>query len=298
MTGGMAYEALNNLGHSGTRVVIVLNDNGRSYAPTVAGCPRAADPPAPAPRPTSAPRAGRAACASTCRGRRLAYSQLKALQAAIREVVEPHAFFEALGVRYAGPIDGHDIAGVEEALRAGGRVRRPGRRARASPRRAAATRRPRTTTRSACTTPAGVRPRHRPAGRLVSAQGLHPGLQRGAHRAAEQRPADRRHHRGHAGTHRPAARSRPRFPDRFLDVGIAEQHAARSAAGMAMGGLRPVVAVYSTFFSRCLRPGQPRRRPARPAGRVRPRPGRHHRRRRRPATTACSTSPSASRSRA
>ncbi len=53
-----------------------------------------------------------------------------------------------------------------------------------------------------------------------------------------------------------------RYPDRCFDVGIAEQHAVTSAAGMAMGGLRPVVAIYSTFFSACVRPDQPRRRPA------------------------------------
>ena len=71
-----------------------------------------------------------------------------------------------------------------------------------------------------------------------------------------------------------------RFPERFFDVGIAEQHEVTSAAGMAMAGLRPVVAVYSTFLQPRLRPGQPRRRPARLPRRLRARPGRRHRRRR------------------
>ena len=67
-----------------------------------------------------------------------------------------------------------------------------------------------------------------------------------------------------------------RWPDRFFDVGIAEQTAVTSAAGMAMGGLRPVVAVYSTFFSRAFDQANLDVGPARPAGGLRPRPGRHH----------------------
>ena len=70
------------------------------------------------------------------------------------------------------------------------------------------------------------------------------------------------------------------FPDRFFDVGIAEQHAVTAAAGMAMGGLRPVVAIYSTFLTRAFDQVDLRRRPARAAGGVLPRPRRHHRRRR------------------
>ena len=71
-----------------------------------------------------------------------------------------------------------------------------------------------------------------------------------------------------------------RFPDRFFDVGIAEQHEMTAAAGMAMGGLRPVVAVYSTFFSRAFDQANLDVGPAPPARRLRPRPGRDHRRRR------------------
>ena len=82
-----------------------------------------------------------------------------------------------------------------------------------------------------------------------------------------------------------------RFPDRFFDVGIAEQHAVTAAAGMAMGGLRPVVAIYSTFLNRAwdqvVYDVALHRLPVR----VLPRPGRHHRRRRAPATTASTTWP-------
>jgi 1-deoxy-D-xylulose-5-phosphate synthase len=118
MTGGMAYEALNNLGHSGERVVIILNDNGRSYAPTVSRLS------------TSLTRLRLNPGIKRKRNRvefalrdmpavgRLAYRSLRGMYAAVREVLEPHAFFETLGVRYTGPIDGHDIPGVEDALRA------------------------------------------------------------------------------------------------------------------------------------------------------------------------------------
>ena len=70
------------------------------------------------------------------------------------------------------------------------------------------------------------------------------------------------------------------FPDRFLDVGIAEQHAVTAAAGMAMGGLKPVVAIYSTFFSRAFDQAHLDVGLLEPAGRLRLRPRRHHRRRR------------------
>src|ERR1700688_2577820 len=118
LTGGMAYEALNNLGHSGTRVVIVLNDNGRSYAPTVSrlseGLSRL--------RLHPGLKRHRSRLEQVLRElpavRPLAYSSLLGVYSAVREVLEPHAFFETLGVRYTGPIDGHDIPGLEDALQA------------------------------------------------------------------------------------------------------------------------------------------------------------------------------------
>src|SRR5207237_2643706 len=117
MTGGMAYEALNNLGHSGRRVLIVPNDNGRSYAPTVS---RLA---------TSVTRLR--SSSSYVRRRQRAEGVLgevpvigeylqagvQGLRAAFREVLGPKNFFEALGVRYVGPIHGHNVAEMEYVLR-------------------------------------------------------------------------------------------------------------------------------------------------------------------------------------
>src|SRR5215211_5641404 len=141
MTGGMAYEALNNLGHSKRRVIIVLNDNGRSYAPTVSNLSanwqgrdeRAGHPSLPdrvTGKLSSALTDIRLNPVYVRRQRRLedflqslpgvgpqAERAVEAFKAGVREFLQPPSFFEALGVRYTGPIDGHNIAELEEALR-------------------------------------------------------------------------------------------------------------------------------------------------------------------------------------
>ena len=116
LTGGMAYEALNNLGHSGKRVVIVLNDNGRSYAPTVSQLSLSLTHLRLSPTYVQARERLRTVLRDLPAVGELAYSGVHGLTSALREMVTPHTFFEALGVRYAGPIDGHDIAGMEQAL--------------------------------------------------------------------------------------------------------------------------------------------------------------------------------------
>ena len=248
LTGGMAYEALNNLGHSGSKVIIVLNDNGRSYAPTVSRLSQSLT---------------RLRLSHTYQRtrfglgravgempviRRLAASGWSGLRTAIQSLTGPSVFFDALGVRYTGPIDGHDIEGMEHAL-AGAAEYNEG--------------------------PIIVHVlTHKGKGyapaeedtvqRLHDFKASSPDARIGASpqtytdaftgailEAAERDP------RLFAIT---AAMSGPtgllpfesRYPGRFLDVGIAEQHAATAAAGMAMAGLRPVVAVYSTFFTRAM----------------------------------------------
>ena len=152
LTGGMAYEGLNNLGHSGRKVIIILNDNGRSYAPTVSSLGESLSrlrSRAVYRRQQRPHRAGhrRPAPAASYLER-----GVDGAKAAVREMFEPPAFFEQLGVKYLGPFDGHDMATLEEALRQRRRGRGPGRGPRVSPRRAAATRRPRTTRSRTCTT--------------------------------------------------------------------------------------------------------------------------------------------------
>ncbi len=283
LTGGMAYEALNNLGHSGTPVVIVLNDNGRSYAPTVSRLSLSLTHLRLNPAYVQARQRIRHLIRELPGVGDLAYSGVHGLTSALREVVTPHTFFEALGIRYAGPIDGHDIVGVEQALANAaewpgpivvhvltqkGRGYAPAEEddvqrlhdvkvtavpveVPAEPSDLAAV--------GAPSAPSPLDPSRpgaaaEPGGGLAVTAELPvttytDAFTRSLIRHAEADP------RIVAIT---AAMPGPtgllpfeaRFPDRFVDVGIAEQHAVTAAAGMAMAGMRPVVAVYSTFFSR------------------------------------------------
>ncbi|MGD9798782.1 MAG: 1-deoxy-D-xylulose-5-phosphate synthase, partial [Acidimicrobiia bacterium] len=247
MTGGMAYEGLNNLGHSGRRVVIVLNDNGRSYAPTSTKLSESLA------RLRVDPRfvRNRARLASLIDslpfGKRINRG-LSSAEAAVREMWEPPAFFEQLGVRYIGPLDGHDIEGLESALANAATYEGPivvhvftqkGR---------------------------GYGPAemdeeknlHDISGVLDAATGevvkssapsYGAAFTEALLAAAETDPrivAITAAMPGSTGL----LPFQDRFPDRFLDVGIAEQHAVTAATGMAMLGLRPVVAIYSTFLTR------------------------------------------------
>jgi 1-deoxy-D-xylulose-5-phosphate synthase len=117
LTGGMAFEGLNNLGHSGKRAIVVLNDNGRSYAPTVSklgeSLARLRVNPS---YLRNRARLDRILTEVPVVGHQLERS-VGGFVAAMREMFEPPAFFETLGVRYTGPFDGHDVEGMERALR-------------------------------------------------------------------------------------------------------------------------------------------------------------------------------------
>ncbi|MDX2705229.1 1-deoxy-D-xylulose-5-phosphate synthase [Streptomyces sp. PA03-6a] len=248
LTGGMAWEALNNIAAAKDRpLVIVVNDNERSYAPTIGGL------------------ANHLATLRTTDGyeRFLTrtkellertpvigqplYETLHGAKKGFKDFIAPQGMFEDLGLKYVGPIDGHDVAALESALQRAKRFGGP--------------------VIVHCLTEKG--------------RGYTPAL---------QDEADRFHAVGkiHPDTGLPIAASgadwtsvfgeemvklgRERkdivaitaamlqpvgldkfakaFPDRVYDVGIAEQHAVVSAAGLATGGLHPVVAVYATFLNR------------------------------------------------
>jgi 1-deoxy-D-xylulose-5-phosphate synthase len=248
MTGGMAFEGLNNLGHSNSRVVVVLNDNGRSYAPTVSRLSE------------SLTRLRLHPGLSSVRGRmegvlrdipavgNLAYTSLQGLYSAVREVVEPTVFFEALGVRYVGPIDGHDIAGMETVLAQAATFDGPivvhvlTQKGRGYG--------PAEDDDEKCLHDAPVfDPTTDPTEASRALKGYTQAFNEAMLDIGERNRsvvAITAAMPGPTGL-LPFAR---RWPDRFFDVGIAEQHAVTSAAGMAMGGLRPVVAIYATFFTR------------------------------------------------
>jgi 1-deoxy-D-xylulose-5-phosphate synthase len=260
LTGGMAYEALNNLGHSKRRVVIVLNDNGRSYAPTVSQLSQSLTTLRLNPTYTAARERLRLRLRELPALGELAYSGVHSVTSALRDMVAPHTFFEALGVRYAGPIDGHDIEHMEQAfthaaewdgpivvhvLTQKGRGYAPAEEDEVqrlhdvkAVRRPAADGLAPTSDEEDGRQPAAIRPT------TYTDAFTHALL-----RLAEDRPeivALTAAMPGPTGL----LPFQARFPDRFFDVGIAEQHEVTAAAGMAMGGLRPVVAVYSTFFTR------------------------------------------------
>jgi 1-deoxy-D-xylulose-5-phosphate synthase len=280
LTGGMAYEALNNLGHSGRRVVVVLNDNGRSYAPTVSQLSQSLTTLRLNPTYTAARERLRLRLRELPALGELAYSGVHSLTSAVRDMVAPHTFFEALGVRYAGPIDGHDVEHMEQAfshaaewdgpivvhvLTQKGRGYAPAEEddiQRLHDVKATKAVTLENTVGSSAGHAVGSSAGS-DAGGVASLGDAESAADESPQRAATYTEAFSRALLT-AAEEDPrivaltAAMPGPtgllpfqaRFPDRFFDVGIAEQHGVTSAAGMAMAGLRPVVAVYSTFWSR------------------------------------------------
>ena len=247
LTGGMAWEALNNIAGSDRQIIIVVNDNERSYAPTIGGL------------------ATHLATLRTTRGyekflswgkrvlRRTpvigatVYETLHGVKKGVKDIVAPQGMFEDLGLKYVGPVDGHDVVALERALNRAKLYRGP------------------------------------VIVHALTEKGR-------GYAPAENDEADRFHGVGviDPDTGQPIASSGPtwtrafsdelvrigrerhdvvaitaamlaptgldafakEFPERTYDVGIAEQHAVTSAAGMAFAGMHPVVALYSTFLNR------------------------------------------------
>ncbi|GAA2140302.1 1-deoxy-D-xylulose-5-phosphate synthase [Actinomadura napierensis] len=247
LTGGMCWEALNNIADGKDRkVIIVVNDNGRSYSPTIGGL--ASHLAALRVTPTyeqaldlvkrTVPRAPVVG--------NVAYEALHGIKKGLKDILQPQAMFEDLGLKYVGPIDGHDEQAVEHALRKarafGGPVI------------------------VHCITRKGHG--YSPAENDEEEQFHSPGPY--DRETGVQKPKGRiwtnvfseemveigRERRDVVGI--TAAMLHPvgladfaaAYPDRIYDVGIAEQHAVTSAAGLALGGLHPVVAVYATFLNR------------------------------------------------
>jgi 1-deoxy-D-xylulose-5-phosphate synthase len=248
LTGGMAWEALNNIAAGKDRnVVIVVNDNGRSYAPTIGGVADRLATLRLQPGYERVLEAGKQALSRTPVVGAPIYAGLHALKAGVKDALSPQALFSDLGLKYFGPVDGHDIAAMESALR---RARHFGgpvivhavtQKGRGYP--PAENDEAEQMHSPAAFDPATGRPTGPPsvgwtsifADELVALGARRPDVV--AITAAMLGPT------GLA----PFARA---FPERCIDVGIAEQHALTSAAGLAASGMHPVVAVYSTFLNR------------------------------------------------
>jgi 1-deoxy-D-xylulose-5-phosphate synthase len=246
LTGGMAYEALNNIGHHQLPVVIVLNDNGRSYAETVGRLSARVDGLRTDPRYRSLRERLDHAVARVPQLERLTDAGFEALRSVISEAPALQSFVEALGIRYLGPYDGHDIATVEQALKRAARLDTP------------------VLVHVLTQKGKGYEPAE--TDRVMklhdtSAFDLTTGRKPASGRRWTAAFTD--HLLGLADRHPELIAITAAMPgstgvlplaeldpDRVLDVGIAEQHAVTCAAGLANAGKLPVVAVYSTFFSR------------------------------------------------
>jgi 1-deoxy-D-xylulose-5-phosphate synthase len=239
LTGGMAWEALNNIAaEKDLKLVIIVNDNGRSYSPTVGGLATHLTSLRTNPRYEKILDLVKKNLSRTPYVGPPMYEVLHGVKKGLKDMLAPQGMFEDLGLKYVGPVDGHDRLAMEDALR-----------------------------------------KAKAFGGPVM---VHAVTQKGfGYAAAEQDDEDNFHQirplnkpRGwtdvfaeelvRIGHRRPdvvaitAAMLHPtglapfaeEFPDRIFDVGIAEQHAVTSAAGLAMGGLHPVVGLYATFLNR------------------------------------------------
>ncbi len=247
LTGGMAWEALNNIAGSDRPMVIVVNDNERSYDPTVGGL------------------ANHLATLRTTKGyerflewgRRVldrtpvvgrpAFETLHGLKKGVKDVVAPQGMFEDLGLKYLGPVPGHDRAAVEQALRRAKRYPGP------------------VLVHVLTQKGRGYPPAEQDeADRFHGVGVIDPVTGRPTGKAATSWTSVFSEEMCDIATQRPdvvaitaamlgptgLAPMKQMYPERVFDVGIAEQHAVTSAVGMAMGGLHPVVAVYATFLNR------------------------------------------------
>src|SRR6476659_9353275 len=250
LTGGMAWEALNNIAADGAtsdrRLVIVVNDNGRSYTPTVGGLANHLTTLRTSPRYEQVLDLVKKRLNGVRGVGPAVYDALHAMKKGMKDALAPQGLFEDLGLKYVGPIDGHDRQAVEVALTQAKKFNGP----------------------------------------VIVHVHTHKGF---GYDPAERHEADQFHQIGpfdvETGVGTPKGRIWTDFfseemvalgaerrdlvaitaamlypvgldrfaaayPERTFDVGIAEQHAVTSAAGLAMGGLHPVVAIYATFLNR------------------------------------------------
>jgi 1-deoxy-D-xylulose-5-phosphate synthase len=248
LTGGMAYEALNHIAHlQPPNLVVVLNDNGRSYAPTVGGLAQHLSQLRLDPRydrlkeevdqrlkdvPTLGPRA---------------HEAVRRMKESVKQLVQPATVFDSLGLKYVGPVDGHDEATIEDLLTRAKRRQSP------------------SVIHVVTEKGRGYAPAVDDVVDKLHQVKAHTDPLTGRPRETELTYSDvvgqavlsaaARHPEVVAIT---AAMASPtglldfarEFPDRFFDVGICEQHAVTFAAGLAMGGRKPVFCVYSTFLQR------------------------------------------------
>jgi 1-deoxy-D-xylulose-5-phosphate synthase len=247
LTGGMCWEALNNIAADDLPVVIVVNDNGRSYSPTIGGLAQHLATLRMKPGYEQALDVVRNALSKTPLVGPPLYEALHGIKRGLKDLIQPQVMFEDLGLKYVGPINGHDEQAMEAALR---RARDFG-----GPVIVHAVTvkgfgyQPAIDDEADCLHSVGVID-------PVTGKSMTTGAQTWTNVLSEEMVA--------IGAERPdvvaitAAMLQPvglrafsaAYPERTFDVGIAEQHAVTSAAGLAIGGMHPVVCIYATFLNR------------------------------------------------
>ncbi|CAJ1583660.1 1-deoxy-D-xylulose-5-phosphate synthase [[Mycobacterium] wendilense] len=247
LTGGMCWEALNNIAAAKRPVVVVVNDNGRSYAPTIGGLADHLAALRLQPGYEKLLEKGRAAVRGMPVIGEICYQCMHSVKVGLKDALQPQAMFTDLGLKYVGPIDGHDEHAVEAALRHARAFNAP------------------VIVHVVTRKGMGFGPAEADEAEQMHACGVIDPVTGVA--TSESAP-------GWTATFsdeliRVARKRRDivaitaampgptglaafgqQYPDRLFDVGIAEQHAMTSAAGLAMGGMHPVVAIYSTFLNR------------------------------------------------
>ena len=248
LTGGLAWEALNNIATAkNRRIMIIVNDNGRSYAPTIGGLAAHLDALRTSARYEKALAWGKQHLLSHGTPGRAAYDALHGLKSGIKDALMPQVMFEDLGLKYIGPVNGHDIAAVETALRRGRSLDEP-------------VLVHMITEKGRGYTPAEehIADRFHAVGPIHPETGLPVAPERFGWTGvfADEICAQAATRDDIVGI--TAAMMRPvglgpmheAYPGRVIDVGIAEAEAVASAAGMAYQGAHPVVALYATFLNR------------------------------------------------
>lgn len=248
LTGGMCWEALNNIAADKTRnIVIVVNDNGRSYSPTIGGFANSLADLRTQPFYDKVMEQGKSTLNSMGWVGKRTFEVMHALKEGVKYHVIPTEMFPELNMKHVGPVDGHNIQALEHAFKYAKGYTGP--------------------IIIHCVTQKGrgYAPAENKTSDLMHSTGaINPVT--GVPLAKSQRSWTDvfTEELLEAGARRDdivaitAAMAGPtglakfgeKFPDRLFDVGIAEQHATTSAAGLALGGLHPVVALYSTFMNR------------------------------------------------
>ena len=247
MTGGMAYEALNNASHLKSNFIIVLNDNNMSISENVGGMSRYLSDLRTAQAYTGLKRGVEDTLKKMPGGGERLIQQMKRTKSGIKQLLVPGMFFEDMGITYLGPVDGHDVRRLVKVLRDAKRVNHA------------------VLVHVITKKGKGYPPAEENPARFHGTGPFHIETGEPAGESEKDSYTDvfskvladigRKDEKVAAVTAAMAdgtglSRFARMFPKRFFDVGIAEEHAMTFAAGLAAGGMKPVFAVYSSFLQR------------------------------------------------